>query len=214
MDELVLEGKKHISARRAAKEHGYASDYIGQLIRSGKIKGQKVGKAWFVEEESLSSYLKISPEAETKIEAPLVLERKVPLSVPSIAPIRIQSVPVKEPVIRTTYPYKFELLTYLTDEEALIPTLEKNFSEELEKTSLPEKVASEEMRGLSIYRVEDASAYEHKPASYGLAYAIGSLIALLFFVGFLIVSEQHLSYDGGAQSASSYLSFNFGTLFK
>ncbi len=57
MDELEISGKRYISTRRAGKEHGYHSDYIGQLIRGGKIQGQKVGRAWYVGAESLAQYL-------------------------------------------------------------------------------------------------------------------------------------------------------------
>jgi hypothetical protein len=57
MDELILEDKRYISTRRAGKENGYHSDYMGQLIRSGKVKGQKVGRSWYIEEESLAHYL-------------------------------------------------------------------------------------------------------------------------------------------------------------
>lgn len=58
MDELEISGKRYISARRAAKENKYTPDYIGQLIRGQKLKGQKVGRAWYVSEESLRAYLR------------------------------------------------------------------------------------------------------------------------------------------------------------
>ena len=57
MDELEISGKRYISTRRAGKEHGYHSDYIGQLIRGGKVAGQKVGRAWYVDADSLAIYL-------------------------------------------------------------------------------------------------------------------------------------------------------------
>lgn len=67
MDELELNGRRHISAKRAAREHRYHSDYIGQLIRGGKVRGQKVGRSWYVDAESLDAYLKGEPVA-----APLI----------------------------------------------------------------------------------------------------------------------------------------------
>jgi hypothetical protein len=57
MDELEISGRRYISSTRAAKEHKYHSDYIGQLVRGGKVVGQKVGRAWYVDAESLSEYL-------------------------------------------------------------------------------------------------------------------------------------------------------------
>lgn len=80
MDELTIAGKRYISARRAAREHRYHSDYIGQLVRAGKVTGQKVGRSWYVEEESLLNYfngegapagtavLEPRPQVEKKVE--------------------------------------------------------------------------------------------------------------------------------------------------
>lgn len=53
MDELDIGGKKYISSRRAGEITGYAKDYIGQLARAEKIIGTRVGRAWYVDEQSL-----------------------------------------------------------------------------------------------------------------------------------------------------------------
>ncbi len=57
MDELEISGKRYISSRRAGKAHKYHPDYIGQLVRAGKVEGQKIGRAWYVNEDSLTEYL-------------------------------------------------------------------------------------------------------------------------------------------------------------
>ena len=57
MDELEISGKRYISSRRAGKEHKYHPDYIGQLVRAGKVAGQKVGRSWYVDAESLAEYM-------------------------------------------------------------------------------------------------------------------------------------------------------------
>lgn len=57
MDELQISGKRFISAKRIARENGYTSDYVGQLIRGGKVVGQKVGRAWYVDAGSFDAYL-------------------------------------------------------------------------------------------------------------------------------------------------------------
>lgn len=72
MDELQISGKRFISSRRIAREHGYTSDYVGQLIRGGKIVGQKVGRAWYVEEQSFNDYL--GADRSTSQIAPVVKE--------------------------------------------------------------------------------------------------------------------------------------------
>ena len=55
-----MEQKKYITLREAAKISGYAPDYIGQLIRSGKLPGKEVycNTAWLTTEEAIASYKK------------------------------------------------------------------------------------------------------------------------------------------------------------
>ena len=50
---LKLDGKKFISARRAAENFGYTSDYVGQLCRAKKINARLVGRSWYVLEKDL-----------------------------------------------------------------------------------------------------------------------------------------------------------------
>lgn len=71
MDELEISGKRYISSRRAAKDNGYTQDYVGQLIRSGKVKGQKVGRAWYVDVQSFEEYL----QSESQQSQPVQLEQ-------------------------------------------------------------------------------------------------------------------------------------------
>ncbi len=57
MDEIVtFEGKKYISARRAAKEYDYSIDYIGQLARASKVEARMVGRTYYIYEPSIISY--------------------------------------------------------------------------------------------------------------------------------------------------------------
>lgn len=63
-DNLILEGKNYISAKRAARIINYAQDYVGQLCRSGKLDCRMVGRSWFVTEESLLAHRALSIHAE------------------------------------------------------------------------------------------------------------------------------------------------------
>lgn len=56
MEEVLLQNKKFISAKRASKVFGYAPDYIGQLCRMNKIECTRMGRTWFVNEESLRGH--------------------------------------------------------------------------------------------------------------------------------------------------------------
>src|SRR3989344_6021381 len=94
---LDINGKKYIPSSEAAKITGYAPDYIGQLCRTEKIDATRVGRNWFVVEESLLVYKKscdamlefaktphiakeeIIPFAEAPIE---ILEKKQHMATP------------------------------------------------------------------------------------------------------------------------------------
>ncbi len=64
-DELLLNGKKYVSSKRAAEQTGYARDYIGQLSRGGLIDAERVGGLWYVSMESLQGYEKNAETARS-----------------------------------------------------------------------------------------------------------------------------------------------------
>lgn len=51
--------EKYITLKQAAKISGYAPDYIGQLIRKGKLSGKQVyhGVAWVTSEDAIRKYI-------------------------------------------------------------------------------------------------------------------------------------------------------------
>lgn len=55
----IKDNKNHITLKQAAEISGYSSDYIGQLIRQGKIDGKQVyfNTAWVTTEEEIRKYL-------------------------------------------------------------------------------------------------------------------------------------------------------------
>ncbi len=57
IDEKKLEG--YITLKEASELFGYSPDYIGQLIRKGKIEGKQVyaNVAWMTTKNSLDEYL-------------------------------------------------------------------------------------------------------------------------------------------------------------
>ncbi len=56
MDEMELEGRTFVSARKASEITGYEQDYIGQLARMGRVVARQIGRAWFIDHESLLSH--------------------------------------------------------------------------------------------------------------------------------------------------------------
>jgi hypothetical protein len=99
MDELEISGKRYVSTRRAAKEYKYHSDYIGQLIRGKKLLGRKVGRSWYVELDSLTTYFgKESAIAPSPLIAKEVVETPAPAPVQEVVVERIVERVVEKPV--------------------------------------------------------------------------------------------------------------------
>jgi hypothetical protein len=56
MEVLTLNGKQYVKASKAAKDLGYASDYVGQLCRSGTVDAHLVGRTWYVNPDTLGAH--------------------------------------------------------------------------------------------------------------------------------------------------------------
>lgn len=56
----INKDNSYISLKEAAEITGYSPDYIGQLIRSGKLEGKQVFQqvVWVTTEDALEKYLK------------------------------------------------------------------------------------------------------------------------------------------------------------
>ncbi len=67
MDELLIKGKKYISSKRASELTGYVKDYVGQLVRMGKLPAERVGRAWYVEESGILEHSKSAEQTEKEI---------------------------------------------------------------------------------------------------------------------------------------------------
>jgi hypothetical protein len=62
MDEIIIEDKKYISSKQAAKITGYAKDYVGQLCREGRVPARLVGRSWYVLETAIQDHRFGDPE--------------------------------------------------------------------------------------------------------------------------------------------------------
>jgi uncharacterized LabA/DUF88 family protein len=139
---IFVDGKELISAIRASKKIGYASDYVGQLCRSKKIPGKLIGKTWYVDLSALVEHRKtrklgkkkkIAPEAfytftgakadrvpETfyvntgTIEKIETIKEKIP-----------DSIPEKLPEIFAQNSLKHVAVTYEKEEISRLPELNK-----------------------------------------------------------------------------------------
>jgi hypothetical protein len=65
---LIINTKEYIQSNVLALRCGYSSDYIGKLAREEKILGTQIGRQWFIEPESLNTFL-LQTEIAKKIRA-------------------------------------------------------------------------------------------------------------------------------------------------
>ena len=78
MDEIIIEDKKYVSSKRAAKETGYAKDYVGQLCREGRIPARLIGRNWYVLESAIQDHRFGMPETAAKAPQPRAEEAILP----------------------------------------------------------------------------------------------------------------------------------------
>lgn len=121
-----FDGKKYVSAVRAAELTGYTSDYVGQLARSGKILSQQVGGRWFVEFEALKAHKAEKDRLLGALQAESVGLQRQP-SHQKIAEVTVNQ----------------EHFTYTQDRSDLIPTLEKKVNDQ-------ERVSAQQVREHAI----------------------------------------------------------------
>ncbi len=81
---------KYISLKEAAALSGYSADYVGQLIRSGKLEGKQIflNVAWMTTEEAIQEYLQKQKKGSTPT-SPLLKIKERLLSVGFIFTYRV-----------------------------------------------------------------------------------------------------------------------------
>lgn len=76
MEVLVLDGKNYVKASKAAKDLGYATDYVGQLCRSGQVDAHLIGRTWYVDQEMLGTH-KTEKKRMSRIKARVHAKRSI-----------------------------------------------------------------------------------------------------------------------------------------
>lgn len=121
MDELDVGGKKYISSKRASELTGYAKDYVGQLLRAGKVSGTRFGRAWYVEEAEILRHAGkvVVPDVPATASATSVIESKPKVVLqrsakPALAPHMITP---------AVLPKTWSSIQYIEDTSDLFPSL-------------------------------------------------------------------------------------------
>ncbi len=79
MPEIPKEGAHYITLKEAAKISGYSPDYLGQLIRKGKLAGKQVylNVAWVTTEKALRGYLEDNKAVTRKADFGMIFRGKI-----------------------------------------------------------------------------------------------------------------------------------------
>src|SRR3989344_2509220 len=56
-DEIFFDGVRYVSAGQAASFLGVTRDYVARLCKEAKLAGKRVGREWYVSDDSLRSFL-------------------------------------------------------------------------------------------------------------------------------------------------------------
>lgn len=56
MEAVIFDGKEYVKASVLAKKFRYTADYLGQLCRGKKVDARLVGRAWYINLESLNQH--------------------------------------------------------------------------------------------------------------------------------------------------------------
>ncbi|MEK7596491.1 MAG: hypothetical protein AAB564_03025, partial [Patescibacteria group bacterium] len=58
LGKILHNGKYYLSLNLAASQCGYHKEYLRQLIRAGKLNGERINDLWFIEEEIFAKFRK------------------------------------------------------------------------------------------------------------------------------------------------------------
>ena len=209
MDELQISGKRYISSRRIARENGYTADYIGQLIRGGKVAGQKVGRAWYVDAASFDAFLGSASAASSAEPSAALPQEPAPVvhlaveSIPTVTEIMKEEEKPEEkheeqPV---TIHIKENGLRYYADEAPLLPEIVRSSKE----SRLPESAATAPEVPHEVFPAERTGGGARRHAV-----ALAVLALIVFVITAVVSSTLALNINVGADNtASTFYTIDF-----
>ena len=165
MDEILIEEKRYVSSKRAAKVTGYAKDYIGQLCREGRVPARLVGRSWYVLESAIHDHRFGNPEPKTEASEDILgatskwesphYEAAVPEMLPSVNRLR-EAAPsttsegeeeASQP-LHESWKAWFDRVTDISTVQPVAATMEEESQEEVKEE--PEEQVIEVAEGVSV----------------------------------------------------------------
>ncbi|OHA17064.1 MAG: hypothetical protein A3C79_02150 [Candidatus Taylorbacteria bacterium RIFCSPHIGHO2_02_FULL_45_28] len=186
-DALNIDGKIYISSRRAAEISKYSNDYIGQLCRGGKVTARMMGRAWFVDQESLLSHKKSSEEAfQARCKnASREHKEKTTHSDLTIRPLALQAPRLTQDTVMrpTKYPVLNWTFAYSSDSRSLLPQFTKATLPKSEKPPIVSNVIGP----LSPFAPKKSSL---RNVSIRHRVALTALVAIIVMTGGFVLNQN------------------------
>lgn len=71
---LVVCGKKYYSSVTIAQTFNYTPDYVSKIAREGKVEATRVGRQWFIDEDSVHDFVRL--KNVNKLERKVLLQKE------------------------------------------------------------------------------------------------------------------------------------------
>lgn len=219
MDELEIKGKKYISSKRASELTSYAKDYVGQLVRAGKLPATRVGRAWYVERDALVAY----HARESGIEAPAIsveIKKEAPNKRTTLTPATFKAlgyVPKALPGTWGQVSYSVEDIELFPRPkasrsmisealEAINPTSEARTIPDTLGTPIRIKILEERVSQTAKKIAQKRSPRRSLVPMGALTAALG--VFIFFASGLVVFSESRIANEG-ASAATVYSGFHY-----
>lgn len=56
-DSVMLDGERYVTARKLSEHYGFSAKQIARLALESKVKGEFLGRLWYISERSLNEYI-------------------------------------------------------------------------------------------------------------------------------------------------------------
>ena len=231
---LNLDHGEFISAKEASFITGYTSDYVGQLCRGGKVESKMIGRAWFVNKDSIlqhkefASSLGVSKFSKVLSETEVVSNSTSPVSSGSntVSTNQISSKTVTERFVSTPEKDTFALetrtetvssveisgkdLSFLPElsPKAVVPKIRPTRSGFNFNSGVLRKAGTFAFAGALVFGSFFLSQTDYPKVAYQELVAMPAKIPLYARVGALSVSDSLASFSKGVSRVAIDLAEN------
>ena len=56
-DSVLLDGERFVTARKLSEQYGFSAKQIARLALDSKVRGEFLGRLWYISERSLNEYI-------------------------------------------------------------------------------------------------------------------------------------------------------------